>query len=71
MMFWLVFLAVSSCALASPQQMFKPVVEMKQLDFLFPSEQERYNAMQEGRFAPANCTPVDMDVQYAREYLKK
>ncbi|CAO1422210.1 unnamed protein product [Diamesa serratosioi] len=42
----------------------KSVKEWNQLDFNFPSQQDRQNAIDNGLFVQANAFPIDMDVDY-------
>lgn len=45
-----------------------PIVEWKQLDFLFPNENERQLAINEGRFNASTCVILDADVHYRGNY---
>lgn len=67
MMNSILILTVTSCVLVSAKNLFRPIVEWKQLDFLFPSREEALLAMSQGRLIPQNCTPVDVDVNYGCE----
>lgn len=42
----------------------KSVKEWNQLDFNFPSQQDRQNAIDNELFVQANAFPIDMDVDY-------
>ena len=42
----------------------RSVKEWNQLDFNFPSQQDRQNAIDNELFVQANAIPIDMDVDY-------
>uniref|UniRef100_A0A182QDH9 Bee-milk protein n=1 Tax=Anopheles farauti TaxID=69004 RepID=A0A182QDH9_9DIPT len=46
-------------------QQLKSVIEWKAADFVFPTPQERAEALATGRYKPENCIPLDMDVDYS------
>lgn len=60
-----VFLAIVNCLQTTAQlSELMTVAEWKQLDFCFPSEQERQMAIRNGQFVAANAAPIDVDVHY-------
>lgn len=44
------------------------VHEWKQLEFDYPTEQDRQNAIDSGDFVEGIPAPIDVDVQYGRKY---
>uniref|UniRef100_A0A182QYV1 Bee-milk protein n=1 Tax=Anopheles farauti TaxID=69004 RepID=A0A182QYV1_9DIPT len=46
-------------------QQLRTVVEWKAADFVFPTPQERAEALATGRYKPENCIPLEMDVDYS------
>lgn len=62
MKFPLVVLTIISILEINAQNTLHLKVGWKQLDFQFPNTTERQKAIQEGRFIPENCLPLDVDV---------
>lgn len=46
-----------------------PVVEWKELEYEFPSEQYAQAALDSGQYVPGNGVPIDVAVDYRSMYL--
>ncbi|XP_058462814.1 major royal jelly protein 1-like isoform X2 [Malaya genurostris] len=72
---WLLFWLLAVGERVSGQQptfgkQLKAVTQWKSLDFVFSSPTERAEAIASGRFIPANCVPLDMEVDYNSSPLR-
>lgn len=47
----------------------QPICTWNQMDFLFPTTQDRINAINNGLFVQQNVIPIDVDVDYHGEKL--
>lgn len=65
---WLV-VVLSLIQLSLAQKTLHVQHEWKRIDYIFPSNAEKQNAINEGRFYFQNCTPIDVDVQILSEFF--
>lgn len=61
---WLVLLLVGLPAALGINRHLKLVEDWKSIDFNFPSERHRQDAIKTKQFVPGNAVPIDVDVHY-------
>jgi len=65
---WLaLWLAAAICGSLSAQTNFRQmrlVSQWSSIDFNFPTERDRQDAIQRGAFVAGNAVPIDVDVHY-------
>lgn len=61
---WLVLLLVGLPATLGINRQLKLVEDWKSIDFNFPSERHRQDAIKTKQFIPGNAVPIDVDVHY-------
>jgi hypothetical protein len=66
---WMVLLLVGfPVALLGAKPELKLVNEWKIIDFNFPSERQRQDAINKGEFVLGNAVPIDVDVFYKGKF---
>lgn len=60
----LLLLGLSSSTYAAGPRQLKLVTEWRAIDFNFPSERLRSDAIARKDFTPGNAVPIDVDVHY-------
>lgn len=59
-----IFVLLKAAVVLSQSSALVSIKEWKQLDFNFPSQQIRQDAIARGLFVQRNCFPIDVDVDY-------